>query len=220
AGKRVLRVSAVDRAADVCVEEADGELRLWVHGEKLTTAAVDARPSNVACAVAVALELGVSPEIVTRRLPGLPTAPHRLEPAPTAQGRCLVLDDTYNSNPAGARAALAAMVRLAPPAGRRVVVTPGMVELGRRQFDENLEFAAEAATVANDVVIVGRTNRRALLRGVTRTYDEAVARGAAADALPRVVLARNREDAVGWVRDNLVEGDVALFENDLPDHYP
>ena len=209
-GKTVWRVSATDRAGDVCVERVDDDLRVWVTGAELAECTLDARPGNVACAVAVALAIGVPPDAVAQRLPTLPSAPHRLEPAPTTSGRCLVLDDTYNSNPAGAAAAIDAMVRLAPSgAGRRVVVTPGMVELGRRQAEENARFAAAAAEVATDVVVVGRTNRRALVSGAT-----------SAPARPDVVVVDTRDQAVLWVRDNLGEGDVALFENDLPDHYP
>ena len=211
-GKKVWRVSASDGDADVCVSPSGSGLRVTVRGEAVVEVAVDARPTNVACAVAVALELGVDATVLAERLAGLPVAPHRLEPAPTASGRCLVLDDTYNSNPAGARAALESLERLAPGAERRVVVTPGMVELGRRQAEENAAFALAAASVATDVVVVGRTNRRALLRGL----DEARRSGRA----PSAVVAGTREAAVAWVRDNLGEGDVALFENDLPDHYP
>ena len=208
-GKTVWRVSVDRRDADVCVEDVGDSLRVWVKGEKLTDVSVDARPLNVGCALAVALALGVAPGAIVTRLPTLPSAPHRLEPAPTSSGRCLVLDDTYNSNPAGARAALDAMVRMAPPGGRRVVVTPGMVELGARQKQENTRFAAEAGRVATDLVFVGRTNRRALLRGA---YESGVQ--------DRTVIVDNRDQAVAWVRDHLGEGDVALFENDLPDHYP
>jgi len=225
-GKTVWRVSALDHDADVCVEEGEGQLRLWVRGEKLAELSLDARPVNVGCAAAVALELGVGTQTVVERLPTLPTAPHRLEPAPTASGRCLVLDDTYNANPTGARTALDALVRLAPPGGRRAVVTPGMVELGARQREENARFAAAAAAVASDIVVVGRTNRRALLRGARdgRT-DDADGHGGPDDhegtpGHPRMVVVDTRDRAVSWVRDTLGEGDVALFENDLPDHYP
>jgi UDP-N-acetylmuramoyl-tripeptide--D-alanyl-D-alanine ligase len=233
-GKTVWRVSAVDHEADVCVEQGDGQLRLWVSGEKLAELCLDARPANVGCAVAVALQLGVAPQTVAQRLPTLPTAPHRLEPAPTASGRCLVLDDTYNANPAGAQAALEALVRLAPAGGRRAVVTPGMVELGSRQADDNARFARAAAAVATDLVIVGRTNRRALCRGAlsfepgprrSGSKEAGSERGQDDDGPPtagrvRVVTVDDRDHAVAWVRDNLGEGDVALFENDLPDHYP
>ena len=225
-GKRVWRVSARDHGADVCVEDTAAGLRVWVRGEKLAELSLDARPTNVGCALAVALELGVGSEVLAGRLPTVPTAPHRLEPAPTASGRCMVLDDTYNANPEGARAGLAALSRLAPPGGRRVVVTPGMVELGRRQREENAGFAVAAAKVATDLVVVGRTNRRALLEGAQegrQAHTHGTQPGAPAGPGlfgMRVVVVGTRDQAVAWVRDNLGEGDVALFENDLPDHYP
>jgi UDP-N-acetylmuramoyl-tripeptide--D-alanyl-D-alanine ligase len=165
----------------------------------------------VACAVAVALELGVTPQQIAGRLGGLPTAPHRLESA-TGAGGFTVLDDTYNANPAGATAALATLRRLGTDATRRVVVTPGMVELGPRQAEENGGFAARVAEVATDLVVVGRTNRRALLRGVPPPSSSGGA--------PRIVVVRTRPEATAWVRDHLEHGDVVLYENDLPDHYP
>ena len=117
-----------------------------------------------------------------------------------------VIDDTFNSNPAGARVALGLLDRVGD-GGRKVVVTPGMVELGPDQFDQNLAFAAESAALADDVLIVGRTNRDALLEGS--------AKGSAS-----VTVVTSREEAVDWVRQNLGPGDAVLYENDLPDHYP
>jgi UDP-N-acetylmuramoyl-tripeptide--D-alanyl-D-alanine ligase len=115
----------------------------------------------------------------------------------------VVIDDTFNANPAGARVALSALA--ATGAARRVLVTPGMVELGRRQAPENRRLAEAAAEQATDLVIVGLTNRRALVSG---------AEGRA------VVLVGDRAAAVDWVRSNLRSGDAVLYENDLPDHYP
>ena len=124
----------------------------------------------------------------------------------TARG-VTVIDDTYNANPAGAAAALRLLARSAPN-GRRVVVTPGMIELGPLQDRENADFARAAATsVATDVIVVGRTNRTALLAG---------ARGGAA----QVRSVDRREQAVAWVRETLGAADAVLYENDLPDHYP
>ena len=85
-----------------------------------------------------------------------------------------------------------------------------MVELGARQTDENRSFGAAIATVADEVLIVGRTNRRALLAGVTSVPGSAVG----------VTLVDHRDQAVAWVRDHLGPGDAVLYENDLPDHYP
>ena len=164
-GLKVWRVSARRRDADVCVTADEGALSVWVHGQPVVEhVPVDVRPDNVAAAVAVALELGVPSDEIGRLVATLPGAPHRLERSVSAGG-VVVLDDTYNANPVGARVALATLERVGAEAHRRVVVTPGMVELGPRQADENARFAAQAAAVATDVVVVGRTNRRALVRG-------------------------------------------------------
>jgi UDP-N-acetylmuramoyl-tripeptide--D-alanyl-D-alanine ligase len=202
------RVSAPD--VDVSVVERGEKLSVRVRGEVLVgDLSVAARPGNVACAVAVALELGVPASEIAKRLGSLRVVAHRLE-AHVAPGGFVVLDDTYNANPAGARAALAALDEAAGDDGRRVVVTPGMVELGRRQADENEHFAAEVARVGADLVIVGRTNRRALVSGYAPSSR----------APASLVLVGRREQAVGWVRERLGQGDVVLYENDLPDHYP
>jgi UDP-N-acetylmuramoyl-tripeptide--D-alanyl-D-alanine ligase len=217
---KVVRVSATRPGADVCVLE-DGEgLSLLVRGAQVgRTGPLEARPGNVAAAVAVALELGVSAAELSQRLATLPVAPHRLEPSSDGRG-VVVLDDTYNANPAGAAAALRALARHGAQAGRRVVVTPGMVELGSVQADENARFAETAGKVSTDIVVVGLTNRAALLRGAA---DGRTTRQAAGDEVgdtPRVTTVRTREEATAWVRANVEPGDVVLYENDLPDHYP
>ena len=185
-GKKVVRVGAAD-LGDLSVPPG-------------------APPTNVAVAVAIARQLGVPDDAIAARLATLPTAAHRLTTSTGTSGATIV-DDTYNSNPAGAAAALAALTRHATDGGKRVVVTPGMVELGSRQADENRAFATAVAESATHLLIVGQTNRRAL-------------QGGAAHGNITVVLVDTREDAVSWVQDHLGPGDVVLYENDLPDHYP
>lgn len=207
-GRRVLRCSGRWADADVSVVAGPDEGALVVRrGGQLVAQvqAVEAAPTNVACAVAVALELGVPAEEVAARLPGLPSAPNRLAVHTTEAG-FTVIDDTFNSNPAGARLALASLCHHSSDGHRRVVVTPGMVELGPSQRRENAALATAVATAATDLVIVGRTNRRALLQG------------AGPSASP--VLVDTRDDAVAWVRAQLGPGDAVLYENDLPDHFP
>jgi UDP-N-acetylmuramoyl-tripeptide--D-alanyl-D-alanine ligase len=176
---------------------------VFVHGEVVGSVPdVDMFAGNVACAVGVALALGITPD--ESDLATLARPPHRLQVGATDAG-VVVIDDTYNANPAGARAALAALARRG--SGRRVVVTPGMIELGPLQYEENMAFAANAAEVATDLVIVGKTNRRALLEG-------------AAKGRVSVNVMDSRDDAVAWVRATLGAGDTVVYENDLPDHYP
>jgi UDP-N-acetylmuramoyl-tripeptide--D-alanyl-D-alanine ligase len=117
-----------------------------------------------------------------------------------------IIDDTFNSNPEGARSALARLDREAN-GGTTAVITPGMVELGKLQDEENQSFAAAASSQVDHLVIVGRTNRRALQIGSVK--------GRAS-----VTVVDTRDEAVAWVKENLGPGDVVLYENDLPDHYP
>ncbi len=221
-GKRVLRCSGADPSVDVCVMGvADGHrMTVFVHGSVVAEdieLPVGVQPVNLACAIAVALALGVDPATIGTHLGELPPVEHRLQAVRSESGTS-ILDDTYNSNPAGASAALRALASVgtgAPPAHaaerrRAVVVTPGMVELGPRQFEENRHFGAAVACAASDLVIVGRTNRKALIAGV----------GSVAGSQLRTVLVPNRDQAVVWVREHLAPGDVVLYENDLPDHYP
>jgi UDP-N-acetylmuramoyl-tripeptide--D-alanyl-D-alanine ligase len=201
ARRHVIRAGTGDPAhLDVAVSEG----AVYIAGNRVAAAPSGAHASNLACAVAVATALDVDAATLADRVPGISEPEHRRTLA-RGQSGVAIIDDTFNSNPAGARAALAALEAAGP--GRKVVVTPGMVELGSRQADENRAFAGAAADVADLVIVVGRTNRKALVEG-------AAGRGA------EVREAASREEAVGWVRDNLGPDDAVLYENDLPDHYP
>lgn len=209
AGRVVRRCSASDRGADICAIVDGNDLQVFVKaGEQPIASAqgLDAEATNVACAVAVALELGVSETEIARRLQALPTAPNRRQ-VTTGRSGATVIDDTYNANPAGATSALDLLARLSGNGHRRVVVTPGMVELGDRQEEANADFAKAAATVATDVLVVGQTNARALLAG-------------SGGGRATVVRVPTREQAVAWVSEHAGPGDVVLYENDLPDHFP
>lgn len=182
-------------------------------GESLVAADnVPASASNVACAVGAAVALGLQPEVLLKKLSTLPVAANRLQ-VRDSSGGFRIIDDTYNANPAGARVALGRLAEAGGSSNKRVVVTPGMIELGPIQSTENEAFAAGCATIATDVVVVGRTNKRALVAGLTRD-------GADAGVGANVVLVANRDEALEWIRANLATGDVVLYENDLPDHFP
>ena len=211
-GKTVWRCSSGAGPSDVQVSAA-GEGRLDVkvthvglEMEAQVSTAPGVEPGNVACAVAAALSIGVPAGVVAQRLNALPGAANRRSARASTTG-AVVIDDTYNSNPAGARAALELLAALGSALGKKVVVTPGMVELGPLQAHENAEFAAHAGATATQLLVVGRTNARALLAG------------ARAGGLPALAV-RNRPAAVNWVAAHVGPGDAVLYENDLPDHYP
>jgi len=214
-GKRVWRVGtaapdgapfATTRPLDVSVLTVDGTTTVF-QGEARVgayAASPGVHAGNVGCAVAAALAIGIDVRLLADPLARLSTTDHRGTLGRSDRG-VWVIDDTFNSNPAGASAALAEL-RRAGAGGRRAVVTPGMVELGSMQDDANRSFAHEARDAEATLVIVGWTNRRALRAGAG---DDA-----------HVVEVRDRAAAREWVRATLADGDAVLWENDLPDHYP
>lgn len=205
--RQVITVSGEGRDDVIVSAGVDGVVR--VAGREIGRFAVDAaHPVNVAAAVGVCLALGIDPEAVAGGLTDLPPVPHRRTVGRSERG-FEIIDDTFNANPAGASAALDMLMRLGADGGRKVVVTPGMVELGPEQDSANRSFATDAGRRGvTDLVVVNRTNRRALVTG------------AQAGGVHSVILFDNRDEAVQWVRENLGPGDAVLYENDLPDHYP
>lgn len=203
---RVVRCTAESTDCDVLVRPHEDKLTVVAGDTVLATIQRNGvHPGNLACAVAAALEVGVPHERIRRQLETLPSPAHRQEVVTNARG-ITVIDNTYNSNPDAARSSIQLLANYGST-GRRIVVSPGIVELGTLQQRENEAFARAASTVATDFVVVGQTNRRSLVRGLC-----------AGDVRQRLV--NTRQEAVNWVRGAATDGDVVLYENDLPDHYP
>jgi UDP-N-acetylmuramoyl-tripeptide--D-alanyl-D-alanine ligase len=160
--------------------------------------------ANLLGAVAVALEVGRSlPELVgpIRRLEAVE---HRLQIIKGAGG-VTVIDDAFNSNPDGAATALEVVDAM--NASPKIVVTPGMIELGPLQPEANERFGEHAGRVADTVIVVARVNRDALVAGAHR--------GGRAE----VVTVDTLGDAQEAMKRFMTPGAVVLFENDLPDQY-
>ena len=198
---KILTAGTGQTEADVSISGG----MLAVNGTEVAVVPDDVFEINLAVAVAICLALRLDADLIWQRLAALSAAEHR-QTVTVSEAGFTIIDDTYNSNPTGAVAGLDLLARVGR-GGRKVVVTPGMVELGERQAPENAAFASRASREVNDIVIVGGTNRKALLDGATG--------GRAA-----ITVVHSRQDAVDWVRANLGEGDAVLYENDLPDHYP
>jgi UDP-N-acetylmuramoyl-tripeptide--D-alanyl-D-alanine ligase len=203
-GRRVRTAGSRTPDAAVRVVQEAGRWRLLIDGDVVADvdAVVGLQATNVACAVAAALDLGVDPHALATRLSHLRAVSNRAQVV-TAPSGVKVIDDTFNANPASARAALALLSSLAV-SGRRVVVTPGMVELGSLQYGENIVLAQQVLAHGAELVVVGRTNAVPLSVGAER----------------RAVRVDTRDEAVAWVRSTLGPGDAVLYLNDLPDHYP
>lgn len=207
ATKRVIRCATSDgAAADVVVRRDDEAWLLGLSGQshRIVLPAEVGHPINVAVAVGLALALDVPEKTILDRLASVPATPHRAETT-TLDNGLTVIDDTYNANPEGAAQALVSARSLVGEGGTIWTITPGMVELGSEQARRNADFArAATATEGMQLCIVGHTNRAALSAG---------------DA-SRTQVFGNRDEAVRHVMATAGAGDVVLYENDLPDHYP
>jgi UDP-N-acetylmuramoyl-tripeptide--D-alanyl-D-alanine ligase len=158
---------------------------------------------HVLAGFSVARALGRAPEDIARSVSCLVPVEHRLQLMDGAPG-VTIIDDAYNSNPDGAASALEVLERM--PGDNRIVVTPGMVELGDRQFEENRRFGEEAGRVADTLIVVARVNRDAIVQG-------------ADGKKARIITVDTLDEAQVHLRDLLRPGSVVLFENDLPDQY-
>jgi UDP-N-acetylmuramoyl-tripeptide--D-alanyl-D-alanine ligase len=196
---------ASERKGSMRIVEVSAREGIVVDGEFIMPVPEGVFGANLAVALGICKALGAASRDIAGRISDLPSTEHRQSIMESPRGFKIV-DDTFNSNPDGATAALRTLSRIAN-GGKTAVITPGMVELGSVQDEENRKFATVAADQVDHFVIVGRTNRRALKAG-------------SANGRASVSVVGSREEAVSWAVANLGSGDAVLYENDLPDHYP
>ncbi len=162
---------------------------------------------NMALAFLTALAMGVDAETAIVALKSTPQIKHRLE-VKRQPGGATIIDDGYNSNPAGFASALAILPLLVGEGGRRILVTPGMVELGAAHEEEHRKIGTKAAGLV-DILLAVSPQR---IEGMITAYRDGNPDGS-------VVECANFAEAQAWMGRNLREGDVVLIENDLPDLY-
>ena len=162
---------------------------------------------NITAALAIAEHMGVSIEARRRGVKQIEQVEHRLSMRTT--GGITILDDAYNSNPTGARMALEVLSGFATT-GAKYVVTPGFVEMGAKQYDNNRAFGRDiAASKADGVIVVNEVNREAITAGLEAGgYDKT-----------RVSKVASFKEAMAELQPRLKAGDVVLYENDLPDSF-
>lgn len=158
---------------------------------------------NIALAAQIAYDAGMSAEEIGEAVKAVDYIEHRLQLI-KAQG-VNILDDGYNSNVKGAAAAVEVLKSFN---GRKIAVTPGLVELGLLEESENKQLGAELVGL-DHVILVGET----LVLPIKTGYLEA---GGNPDNL---VIAPTLDKAQGLLKGYLAAGDTVLFLNDLPDIY-
>ena len=159
---------------------------------------------NLVGSCAIAMEYDVSIEDIKIAMRRIESVEHRLEIK--KQPDCTIIDDAYNSNPAGARSALETLRDFE---GCRIVITPGMVELGDKEEEENEKLGAICAECADYAIFVGEKQYPVLKKGAdtVRPDDE------------KIMCAKDIYEAFGMMRAINEENKIVLLENDLPDNY-
>lgn len=161
---------------------------------------------NILGAIALAAELGVGLREMINPLKQLSAFPHRLELKHVAKD-IIFIDDAFNSNPVGSKMALEVLQQFTGK--RKIIITPGMVELGTKQDEYNGRFGEYIAEVCDYVILVGKQQTLALHQGLkTKNYS-----AGAIFVAPDFAAAKQHLEQI------LQVGDVVLFENDLPDNY-
>ena len=131
---------------------------------------------------------------------------HRLELKDL--GNIYMIDDAYNSNPVGAEMAVE-VLKMMP--GTKVVVTPGMIELGDKQEEYNEKFGTEIASAADYVILIGKNITKPIYNGLIKAgykEDKIFILNKVVDSYPLINKLKEKDKDI-----------YALFENDLPDSY-
>ena len=160
---------------------------------------------NVVGAIAVAHQFGVSLKELKIPVRRIQPVEHRMKMR--EQGNVTIIDDAYNSNPVGSKAAVETLAMFD---GIRILVTPGMVELGDKEDEYNYKFGTYAADCCDYILIVGKKNRESIHSGV-------LSKSFPAD---KCICVDKLEDAMNYAYSIKGQGHkYILLENDLPDNY-
>lgn len=162
--------------------------------------------SNLLAAVIVARRMGLDDNTIKYAVEQIEQVEHRLNIKRTPGG-IIIIDDAFNSNPVGSSMALDVLASMTE--GRRIIITPGMIELGERQYELNCNFGEKIATSADVAIIVGTYNRDAICEGLKDG-------GMNPD---KVHAVDTFTDAQTLLQSFATAGDIVLYENDLPDTF-
>ena len=198
---RATDVSVSDRGTEFNVTAPDG--KFCRYSTKLLG---EHNVQNLLGAIAYAADTGIPMEKLVLPVKRIAAVPHRLQLLDKGNGVTFI-DDAYNSNPSGCRAALAVLGLFD---ACRILVTPGMVELGAKQEELNYEFGQEASKACDYIVLVGKKQTEPIYNGIKDSgYD-----------MSKVYVADSLNDALAKVNAYTTDKKkIVLLENDLPDNY-
>lgn len=162
--------------------------------------------SNLVAAVIIAIQFRMEDEDIRRAVASIEQVEHRLSIKQTPGG-VTIIDDAFNSNPSGSKMALDVLSGFKD--GKRIIVTPGMIELGDQQAELNEKFGEEIAKSCDVAIIVGQYNRDSIVAGIKKqNFPE-----------EKLHIVGSFAEAQQVLSTMLAAGDTVLYENDLPDTF-
>lgn len=175
--------------------------------EDITTPIVgEHNVTNLLLATVVAHHEGIPLRDIAFRIRTLQPAESRLVAQTSTEG-ITIINDAYSANPKGVISALKVLGMYT--SGKRLLITPGMVELGDLQDSENNKLGEIATQYASDIILIGSTQTKPIYEGIQSTDFN----------MEHVQVYETLTEAVDWYQQNLTAGDTVLFLNDLPDTY-
>ena len=160
---------------------------------------------NIIGSIAIALHLGLTKEEIMRGVEKIEPVPHRLQILPSPNGG-VVIDDAFNSNPVGSKMALEVLKKFE---GRKIIITPGMVDLGAEEYKLNKEFGRQMADAVDVAILVGVKRSKPIEEGLReKKFDE-----------NNIYVVNSLAEATNRLTKLANPNNVVLFENDLPDNY-
>jgi UDP-N-acetylmuramoyl-tripeptide--D-alanyl-D-alanine ligase len=162
--------------------------------------------ANVSAALAAVHTLGYPVDDAIGTAASLEQVEHRLQLMASA-GPLTVIDDSYNANPVGVHNGLEVLAAMS--GAHKFLITPGLVELGSVEDEENRRYGEHAAKVCDHVIVMSAKTSAALCAGLRD--------GGMAD--DRIHVVDTLDEATRLLQTLSRPGDVVLFANDLPDTY-
>lgn len=159
---------------------------------------------NILSAVAVARHLGVSWTTIQRAVKSMKQVEHRLELKRINGFR--FIDDAFNSNPTGSEMAVKVLGMMP---NTRIIVTPGMIDLGERQTAINHYFGTIMKGNADIVILVGKNQTKPIYDGLKDSRFD----------MNHVLVVDKVQEAFNYVYTHATPQDTILLENDLPDAF-
>ena len=162
--------------------------------------------SDILAAAAMAHILGVNENDIRFAIGSLKPTEHRLELKTYINGSSLI-DDAYNSNPEGCLEAVRVLGSF--QGKRKILVTPGLIELGDREYDCNYALGLEATRHCDVIILVGQNRSKPMMDAINTTDF----------SKDNVYVVSSFKEATEIYTPMLNKDCVVLWENDLPDNY-